>query len=141
MQNSDALGPKALEDHLEERLEFHEPLARQATRHRLSGVDEQPRKQMQRSLAHVTGSMTHRLAGLGGIDSAGCGPGLHAGFLIRADDDLSPLSQFVSPLVEIQRNSRFLEELRVGRLLPGVALPRFDLVLPEPSANGRGSHA
>ena len=91
---------------------------------------------VQDSLAHVAGSMTYRLTGLGGINPAGGGPGLHAGFLIRADDDLSPSSQGVSPFIEIQHNGRLLEELRIGRLLPRVALPRLDLLLAQPIPDG-----
>lgn len=141
MQHPNSFGPEAPEDHLEEVLELHEPFAREAARDRLSGVDEQSSEQMQDSLANVAGSMAHRLAGLGGIDPAGGGPGLHAGLLIRTDDDLSPSSQRLGFLVEIQHDGRLLEELRVGRLLPRVALPGLDFFFPEPVANGGGGNA
>lgn len=141
MQDTDAFDPEAMENHLEERLELHEPLARQATRHRLSGVDKQPREQMQHSLAHVTGSMAYRLARLGGIDPAGGGSSLHARLLIRANDDLSPSRKSFGLLIEVQHNRGLPEELRIGRLLPGVTLPRFNLLLPKPVPDRGGSNA
>ena len=141
LEDSEALCPETLEDHLQEVLEFQEALTGEAADHRLSGVDEPSCEQMQDALAHVAGSVAHRRAGLGGIDSA-CGQqGLHAGLLIRADDDLSPSSQGFGSLMQVQNNRGLFEELRVGRLLPGVPLPGLDLLLPKPTANGRGSDA
>ena len=138
VQHPDAFCPQALEDHPEEHLELHEPLPGEAANHRLSGVDEQPGKQMQHSLAHISGSVAHRRARLGGIDPTGSHQGLYAGLLIRADDDLSPLSQSFGSLIQVQNNRGLSEELRVGRLLPGVPLPGLDLLLPQPSSNGGG---
>lgn len=141
MQNSDALGPKALEDHLEERLEFHESFSPQATGHRLAGVDQQPGEQIQHALAHVTSSVAHRFSRTGRIDPAGSGQGLDTGLLIRADEDLSPSGKGSRPLVKIQHHRGLLEELRVRRLLPGVALPGFDPLLPKPFPDGGGGNA
>lgn len=141
MQDTDALDPEAMENHLEERLEIHESLTRQATGDRLSRVDEQPREQMQHSLAHVAGSMAYRLARLGGIDSAGCQPGLHAGLFVGTDDDLSPSRKSLGSRIEVQRDRGFFEKFRVGRLLPRVPLPRLDLVCSQPVPDGRGGNA
>lgn len=141
MQNSDALGPKALEDHPEERLEFHEPFSLQAAGHRLAGVDQQPGEQIQHALAHVTSSVAHRFSRTGRIDSAGSGQGLDTGLLICTDEDLSPSGKGSRPLVKIQHHRGLLKELRVRRLLPGVALPGLDLVCPQPVPDGGGGNA
>ena len=141
MQHLEALGPEALEQHLEKGLELHEPLARPAPHHRLAGVHEQPREEMQDPLAHIAGPIAHRRARLGGVDSACGGSGLHAGLLIGTDDALSSSSEGVGPLVEVQHHGGFLEELRIGGLLPGVALPRFNLLCPQPVPKGGGGDA
>ena len=141
VQDSNPLCPEAPEDHPEEVLELHEPFARETACHRLAAVNQQPGKQMQHSFANVAGSMTHRLTGLSGINPAGSSPGLHAGLLIGADEDLSPSSQGVRLLVEIQYDRGLLEELRIGRLLPGVTLPGLDLVCSQPVTDRRGGNA
>ena len=138
MENSDALRPEILENHQEKILELHEPLPGEAPGHRLAGVHQQSRKQVQDSLPLVAGSVPHRCAGLGGIDSASKGQRLHARLLIGADAALSPSSQDACSFIEIQNDRGFCEEFRVGRLLPGMALPGLDLLLPEPLPDGGG---
>lgn len=138
MEYPDSLRPETSEDHLEEVLELHEPLAGEAACHRLSGVDEQPREQVEDSLPLVAGSRPDRLARASRHHSAGVGQGLDARLFIGADDPLASTSNHPCSRVEIQCHRGLLEELRVGRLLPRVVLPGLDLVLTQPSSNGGG---
>jgi len=141
MEDSNVFCPETPEDHLEEVLELHEPLAGEAARHRLSGVDEQPREQVENSLPLVAGSRPNRLARASRHDSAGIGQGLDARLFIGADDDLAPTSHRSRSRVEIQCYRGLLQELRIGRLLPGMVPPWLNPFCPKPVTNRGGSNA
>src|SRR5262249_19760060 len=60
---------------------------------------------------------------------------LNRGLLIAAHDCFTLRGQGLCVLIEIEHRGRLLHELRIGRMLPRVIAPRFDLVLPEPGAD------
>src|SRR5262245_19196233 len=63
--------------------------------------------------------------------------GLDRGLLVRAHDDMALSAQFLGTLVQVQ-NDGFLEEARIGGVLPATVLPRFDLVGYQPALHSRG---
>lgn len=138
VEDSDPVAPEAPEEHLTKGLEVHEALALKTASHRLTAMDQQGGEEVEDAVPRIAGSHAHRPARAGGCDTAGRLQDLDAGLLIGADDELSSSSQPLGLFVEGQHHRGLLQEPGIGRLLPAVVLPGFNLVLPQPRANGGG---
>jgi len=141
VQDGDLFGPKTREDRVQKVLEVDETLPVEETGYSLSCVDQESRKEIRNSQPLVATTSPQGLA-RSGCDNAARDPQrLNAGFLVRADNDFPPASQFPGLFVEIEHDRCLFEEERIGRFLPRPMLPGLYLLLTKPLPDGRRAYA
>src|SRR5262249_10948979 len=104
----------------------------------VSTGDPQPTKHLQCSPALIAIGHLHRMArdsSLGLMPALAC---LERRLFIRPAGPLSAGRQPGGSLIELPHRGGFLDKVGVGRVLPRMISPGFNLILPQPAADGAG---